>query len=129
MREILFRAKAKFNGSIGSDHWIESSFLHIKKCGDSHSVTLGGRICDEETLGQFTGLTDKNGKKIFEGDIVIFGESKIHRICWDDKGFWVARNIIQNNYHYNGVALHVIGNGEIEVIGNIHDNPELVAQA
>ena len=92
MREILFRAKTIANDS----KWVEGFYVHIP-CGrfmsDEHDIQTideDGRIgmlfnVYESTLGQFTGLTDKNGKKIFEGDILAikFFPEYVERISWE----------------------------------------------
>ena len=80
---------------------------------------------DKETIGQYTGLHDKNGKEIYEGDIVkVFISGK----------WWIAKII----YEYSGFTIDVTNNKELEfgrrgiierfteVIGNIYDNPELL---
>lgn len=75
-----------------------------------------------ETVGQYTGLTDKNGKKIFEGDIVNLHlpyKTKACVIEWEDYGF-IIRDINDAYYTYPLVGF------DIEVIGNIYDNPELL---
>ena len=133
MREILFR------GQYDKDMWIEGNpivtndgtFIYF---GNGHAYWNNAEQCmqvenllkvEPETVGQFTGLLDRNESKIFEGDIIVFGESKPHKICMSN-GAWLARNIIPNNYHYYGVTLGCIQQGEIKIIGNIHDNPELL---
>jgi uncharacterized phage protein (TIGR01671 family) len=91
---------------------------------------------DRETIGQFTGLHDKNGKEIYEGDIVAFEDS--------DGGYEYQDIVINTGiveygelgfYFTNRVAVEMedfyIKDGrcdEIEVIGNIHDNPELIGR-
>lgn len=117
MREILFRGKRKLNKD-----WIIGS-LHIEKFTDDEEY-LCCEVCQcdvyPETVGQYTGLTDKNGKKIFEGDVVRWDGTEIsqirycegvYRLCNADGYYGVS---IHNHYSY------------VEVIGNIHDNPELM---
>ena len=159
MREILFRGKKKYYNC----DWIEGylvklgreSFSDPERYGICNkAIPVGGSgVCynlkiDEvipETVGQYTGLTDKNGKKIFEGDIV--------RLCryaleWEDKSNWKFeigyirfKNgcfIIEDIYSSDGynelscVYDAITCGGEydscviFEVIGNKWDNPELL---
>ena len=134
-REILYRAK-----TIKDNEWVQGAYCHYDDIKDD-----GKDDCDyiiekhngeyfpfreiiPETVGQFTGLTDKNGKKIFEGDIVkgYFGygddENDIAYIEYqeDSMGF-VLVEILKEDY---GKLFEIMG--EVEVIGNIHDNPELM---
>ena len=113
MREIKFRAKAKFNGTLGSAKWIYSSLMRLD--AQTHRLNLGGQDCDVETLGQFTGLLDKNGKEIYEGDILHTNEAD-----------WIAKVI----WHYDGFMLTGLNNtgfscspdyDKCEIIGNIHE--------
>ena len=121
MREIKFRAKAKFSGTLGSAKWIYSSLMRLDAA--THRLNLGGLDCDIETLGQFTGLLDENGKDIYEGDVISGGllsescEVMYHESC--------ARFIAYGE-HYKVLA-HKFS--QFEVIGNIHDNPELLERA
>lgn len=74
-------------------------------------------------LMQFTGLTDKNGKEIYEGDIVREWPKKSNKvsfIVYRNKGFWVD----DENYGWEGEDLW--NWNKIEIIGNIHENPELL---
>ena len=83
---------------------------------------------DPETVGQYTGLTDKNGKKIFEGDIVD---------CWSEgvnaqgtvqrrrDGLWIIYPAWQKHIMW-GLCPDEYSHTTVEVIGNIHDNPKLI---
>ena len=120
MREILFRGKRKDNGD-----WHEGE--------DIMRNTIRGKVClakigedwisvDPETVGQYTGLLDKNGNKIFEGDIVRDTEtSDVGKICFDTD---TARFVIE--FEKMIVDFSDYNNGDVEVIGNIHDNHELL---
>ena len=128
MREILFRGKRTDNGE-----WIYGDLRHISDWkggynphivnntnGRNNSVT--GLEIIPETVGQYTGLTDKNGKRIFEGDILkTFGY--IYVIMWDStRALFYLRDpvyrVTSDFYYYFG--------SDLSVIGNIHDNPELL---
>ena len=89
------------------------------------NVPIGGGFqyfdIDPETVGQFTGMTDENGTKIFEGDIIKWidsdGNNRIDKVLFSNGGFHLC-NIYYNIGGYKGNSL--------EVIGNIHDNKELL---
>lgn len=132
MRDILFRGKRKDTGE-----WVQGDLVHSQyKLGDTcvgqHGNTVGIHQVDPETVGQFTGLTDKNGKRIIEGDIVRhydkvkIGEPDafvIGKIFWQDKCASFFRTTDeQDNWGYRPIDDSCV----YEVIGNIHDNPELL---
>lgn len=133
MREILFRGKRKDNGE-----WICGDLLQDVEsgiCAIVSYVNLGGNIHDlsescifaviPETVGQYTGLTDKNGAKIFEGDIVKNSRfNKIEEVRYIDK----RKRIMFCGINYI-VDLEYINEIYYEVIGNIYDNPELLNAA
>lgn len=134
MREILFRAKETFNGK-----WVEGYYEfgydaeteepahymwvlnHTEKYGDMFMVI-------PETVAQYTGLTDKNGKKIFDGDILVFCKGATHpiKVYWDGLGWKFLRNgkNIEDAFECNTID-HI---RFCEIIGNIHDNPELLSK-
>ena len=118
MREIIFRGKRIDNGE-----WVEGC-LFVDDKGEKHEILVGYvnyRIAWEvnpETVRQYTGLTDKNGKKIFEGDIVKFGDILFY-IIFVGGCFRLCRN------HQYSYTLHNLYDA-LEIIGNIHDNPELL---
>ena len=128
----LYRAKRTDNGE-----WVEGNLFVSDTDGRTH-ILIGTRIITIEwevgpsTVGQFTGLTDKNGKRIFEGDIVRFAERRIggedvsivEQVGFDEGGFCTNRYFL-NNWLRNGIYGITKLEG-IEVIGNIHDNPELL---
>ena len=140
MREILFRGKRKDNGE-----WVEG-FLVIaedtfkpdneKTCfileADAsyfgHGEFSGVERVIPETIGQFTGLTDKNGKKVFEGDILKtdkFSEPNKKYIVKYDLQFGAF--IGQDRYNVYFVTFDG-DSDQFEIIGNIHDNPELLKE-
>ena len=136
MREILFRAKRIDNGKWIEGYLVElgkESFSDPERYGICNKAIPLGRsgVCynlkiDEvipETVGQFTGLTDKNGKKIFEGDIL----SYIEEIETRSRGKETLKGIYEVKFEYCGFSpLDCLACNHLEIIGNIHDNPELL---
>lgn len=147
MREILFRGKTKrgkwVEGLLGCNYFRPNEkYYYIHNCETDdieHEVI-------PETIEQFTGLTDKNEKKIFEGDIVkVFYIEKrdYHGVKYDDEFEMIEMVVYNENsacfmleIDNEGITmfrpLHDFGNNvfikSIEVIGNIHDNPELLGE-
>ena len=130
MREFLFRAKRLDNGE-----WVYGSYYHC--CGTAYGATFivvndfGFIEVIPHTVGQYTGLTDKNGKKIFEGDIVQYqpeyATEPVHSVVeyCADKFNYPAFDLKNHDYEANGLqCAHEEGVG-CEVIGNIHDNSTL----
>ncbi len=134
MREILFRGKAKSDGK-----WVEGDLLREKD--------VFGEICTRiyqikgndlfrkhevyhETVCQYAGLTDKNGKKIFEGDIVrytdeITGKEKADEVEYNETHTAFCRlHKSEMGLQYLFIDEAVVN--KCEVIGNIFDNPELI---
>ena len=119
MRDILFRGKRADNGDWHEGEDIMRNTIRGKVClakigGDWISV-------DPETVGQYTGLKDKNGKKIFEGDTVWFGNEKERGVVYFDNS--CSRFAVRFDT-FDAAFDHLYSN-ELEIIGNVHDNPEL----
>ena len=130
-REVLFRIKDRISGD-----WCYG--FPINAVDKNNVVSFVGKdekggeyfnaLADAETLTEFTGLSDKNGKQIFEGDICTDGHKRwiihFHFYGWQCKEIgttwelsfplWQWDNCKENGYR------------QLEVIGNIHDNPELL---
>ena len=139
-RKILFRGKRIDNGKWAEGDLINnegSVFIFIShgvKPNGFEYVKIGGATVGyiveviPESVGQFTGLTDKNGVKIFEGDIVSFKRgignwtgkfmTTIHGVYWDEI---VSRFSLGKEQE--GIKFRSHPRYEYEVIGNIHDNP------
>ena len=116
MREILFRGKRVRDGE-----WEFGSFVSPNMITAPMGEEIyGSDIVDPETVGEYTGLTDKNGKKIFEGDILSDGDDT-YKVVFDEGVFR-----IENSHYITGVYVAIHIDKIDEVIGNIHDNPELL---
>ena len=122
-REILFRGK-KSNG-----RWVYGSLVVSENINPAIYYNVSKGVADvldwcyvsPESIGQYTGLTDKNGVKIFEGDIISIGDPNIkYIIMWRNDGF-CAKQIGASSY----IGLTYWASN-IEVLGNVIDNPELI---
>jgi len=140
MRQIKFRGKPKNGYGFDPDKWVYGG---IYKLGNNYFIvkeskrTIEGCTYNEpinipiisNTVGQFTGLTDKNGKEIYEGDILDDGRGDIGIVIWVDA---IAQFSVQL-----GSELFMLNEGKpnrkiqlqyTEIIDNIHDNPSLLNQ-
>lgn len=118
----LFRGKRKDNGK-----WVEGSlnvFPHSGRMMIFNHSDLDFYKVDPDTVGECTGLEDKNGKLIFEGDI-LKGMRGLHRVYYDTSLACFEWAKINGNWEesFSGFA------DEYEIIGNVHDNPELLEGA
>lgn len=128
MREILFRGKRINNGE-----WIKG--FYAENGHGSSNIQPKGKflacLVKPETVGQFTGLTDKNGNKIFEGDIVrrFNGrgqEVMRYAVKWNND---CCMFVLMCEDTYSGeydTDFTVFYGEELGIIGNVHDNPELL---
>lgn len=139
MREILFRGKRCDN-----DMWVEGFYccMYDSKgnescriypgyaetdCGDFYPDWFG---VDPETVGQYTGLKDKNGKKIFEGDVLDTDLERKYLITTFRDGCFMF-NCNDGGKDYFDIMVPILPEAQTsypygEIIGNIHDNPELL---
>lgn len=117
MREILFRAK-RYSGEWVYGYYAHQFGAHQILSRDGDEYQRESYHINPETVGQYTGLTDKNGNKVFEGDIVEY-EGKRYSI-----------NYLPHYARFAAVkpntVFSVFAYQRGEVIGNIHDNPELI---
>lgn len=144
MREILFRGKRIDNGEWAYGNFVMDATEQVQRENiPLEPILADGFIrryelaqqkivmheIDRETVGQYTGLNDKNGKKIFEGDLVRFvnpetGELSeyVYEVFWDDDyvGFRMFFHKTGYREAFDGVPHWYV------VVGNIHDNPELL---
>lgn len=132
MREILFRGKRKDNGE-----WLKGDLLQNVDCLKIREqekcikqITRSFEVIPE-TVGQYTCLTDNNGKKIFEGDIIQFdyvgknlGVNGIETVIFENGKFGVKWGT-----HRDFVCLDGFANTTLEIIGNIHDTPRIVERS
>lgn len=147
MREILFRGKL-----VNGGDWVEGSY-HYSADKSKHYILNLERFLERsyhngnelamhsgevhevipETVGQFTGLNDKNGKNIFEGDILLgMEEGNGETTAWEQVRYKIEFN--PKSTAFVGVEIGVDNwdieisdiNTYYEIIGNIHDNPELI---
>lgn len=115
MREILFRGKRTDNGE-----WVYGfPFAYQARLVVEGIETWDGekhRI-DPSTVGQYTGLIDKNGIQIFEGDLLALATSRAHEVKFAEGIFYME-----------GTAISIHHGGKFTIVGNRWDNPELLGR-
>ena len=136
MREILFKGKSAVTGE-----WVEGYFYYpiisgnnipcIIPCEELAKTLVNSKIyqIDPETVCQYTGLTDNNGKKIFEGEVVLTDDMYNREVRYPGvkycvrmrEGSWIAESS-SKKWRFLAVAVR----HGLEVIGNIFDNPDLL---
>lgn len=128
-RKIVFRGKR-----VDTGEWVYGFYTLYGRSRGLHPAIITGTeegcvipvFIDPETVGEYTGLTDKNGVKIFEGDILNTTNSNYAIWYVDYKNTAFCCN--QGNANYSCVLDEFMQYSDIEVIDNIHDNPELLEE-
>ena len=135
MREILFRGKTTEGkwvvGLPTRKHPLDKEINRIQLLDDYYENDITMFFCVKdvlpETVGQYTGLTDKNGKKIFEGDILEFSDRFVVVVWHTHLGCWDSNFLKFTNTENGRDDMSPLNWGyKSKVIGNIHDNPELL---
>jgi uncharacterized phage protein (TIGR01671 family) len=136
MREIKFRGKCDYGNEWFNGFFIQSedSSIIIHECEDVHDMQW--KVVIPETVGQFTGIKDKNGNDIYEGDILKTSKNDIYTVFYQNGGF-----CIESNPSSFGLGSQCKSNpteslsdmqtssyvsNQCVIIGNIHDNKELL---
>lgn len=124
MRPIKFRGKGRRTGIFFYGN------LYIDMYGRTNifSLEVVGIEVEPETVGQFTGLCDYNGKEIFEGDIVKWSNGMLYAVKFLDGMFYASIEECNEDI-FGGFPLHRLteyDDRKCEIVGNIYDNPELL---
>jgi hypothetical protein len=132
-RDIIFRAKCFGN-------WRYGNYIHFVKKPTNSRCNINYKdfiitneddgehyypITDLSSVGQYTGLKDKEGKRIFEGDIVIIGEKLKTKVVYYDGAFRMQSEFSLTPTDTTDMG-YMMREFSVRIIGNIHDNPELL---
>lgn len=134
MREIKFRGKHIH--TLPANKHLDGRWIYGYLCSENYinSTELGREfLIAQETITQYTGLKDKNGKEIYEGDIILYvdeviGEQKVSEIKYNE--IYAFFGILNKNKKWGTQYLIIseIISKKCEVIGNIFDNPDLLKE-
>lgn len=132
MREILYRGKNIITGEWVEGYIVKGNRTYIITANAvdymlvsaSYHANIEFVEVDPETVCEFTGMTDKNGKKIFEGDIIL-RESKRAIVVFDESEYSLKYS--DNKYIQHGL-LHSVWKDDVEAIGSVFDHPELLGE-
>ena len=135
MREILFRGKTEKNDWVyGTPIFYMSGECStcpmLERYGSEATDIYKRDKVDPATVGQFTGLQDANKKDIYEGDIVMVTNpsgKRVKKVIKCNNELWETIGVINKKIHEHCIStMHTISHMNFEIIGNIHDNPELL---
>ena len=132
--EIKFRGKRVDNGEWIYGHYLKSASTLIAIDGGLVDGHFKLREVDPATVGQYTGLKDKNGKEIFEGDIVDVEMERVSHLGKIEKHPFIERHVVEwaqkdTGFRFKGCddgVYWIIEDTDMTVIGNIYENPELL---
>ena len=133
MRDIKFRAWDKQENIM---HDVEC--VYVEPSGSGKDITVKSKdeegvlewlSLDDAELMQFTGLRDKNGMGIYEGDVVLDKYEEVKIVQWYEGQFVVTRQVLNGSgqrFEYNNINNHINHYSKFEVIGNIYEHPEIL---
>lgn len=128
-RTILFRGKRKDNGGWVEGFYVKGATRHVIVPHMGVSLESSEYDVSPETVGQYTGLDDKNGVKIFEGDVIELEgwTPKRNIVGFVDGGFGFKSSA--SEYYHSDISYVETSRGKVaNVMGNIHDNKELLSE-
>lgn len=137
MRKINFRGRHLCGQWYYGNLIVRETDSPVPETPQAYKCVMIGDIEDgsaeeveEETIGQFTGLLDKNGKEIYEGDILkvyYYGKSKVFGVVrFDEARFYIDDDYMINEHKVKVPMAELFSSYQFEIIGNIYDNPEFL---